>query len=136
MQMVSTPVYSSTSGTRPSPPRAFCCCSVLENRGDDHLPVVAIDTVTGTLQRQQPGTGDFYGQNLAMLAREHRVGDAVDDERRGSDRRQGLRRSFAVGHEVMVLHRGEVARPLNVAADELTHSGPSNARSPPARMRE
>jgi hypothetical protein len=28
-----------------------------------------------------------------------------------------------VGHEVVVLHRGEVARPLDVAADELPDSG-------------
>jgi hypothetical protein len=58
-----------------------------------------------------------------MLEREHRVGGAVDDERRGGDRRQRLRRSFAVGHEIVVLDRGEVSRPLNVAADELTDSG-------------
>src|SRR6266542_164824 len=66
-----------------------------------------------------------------MLAREHRVGDAVDDERPGSDRRQGLRRSFAVGHEVVVLHRGEVARPLNVATKRLNSAvGGGRSRSP------
>src|SRR3954447_15144537 len=49
------------AGTRPSPPRAVCSRSVLENRGDDRLPVVASDTMTGTLHREQPGTGDFHG---------------------------------------------------------------------------
>src|SRR3954453_2595896 len=97
--------------------------SVLENRGDDHLPVVPIETVTGTLRSEELGTGNVRGQNLAMLEREHRVGGAVDDERRGSDRRQAVRRSVAVGYEVVVLHRGEVARPLEVTEEERTYSG-------------
>src|SRR5918994_1331096 len=95
-QMVSTRRLLEREWARPSRPRAFCGCSVLENGGDDRLPVVAMNTVTRTLQRQQPGAGDLSAQNLAVLAREHRVGDAVDDERRGSDRTQRLRRSFAV----------------------------------------
>src|SRR6266487_75615 len=47
--------------------------------------------------------------------------EVPERERHGRNR---MVRSFAVGHEVVVLHRGEVARPLNVAADELTASGP------------
>ena len=59
--MVSSPVTRAPVGRGQSPPRPFRCRSVLENRGDHHLPVVPIDTVTGTVQRQQPGTGDVRG---------------------------------------------------------------------------
>ena len=46
---------------------------VLDDGGDDGLPVGAIDPVTGSLQRQQPRTGDLLGQRLAVREWEHRI---------------------------------------------------------------
>ena len=59
---------------------------VMEDRGHDGRPIGSVDAVAGSIDRQQRGAGDLLGQHLAVCEREHRVGRAVDHQRRHGDR--------------------------------------------------
>ena len=81
----------------------------------------SIDPVTGTIEAQQPGVGDLKRQRLPVCDREHRIRGAVDDQGGRADRRQGFALPAPVRDEVMVLEGGEVARALDVAANEFSN---------------
>ena len=59
---------------------------VSEDRGHDGRPIGLVDAVAGSIERQQRGAGNLLGQRLAVREREHRVGRAVDHQRRRRDR--------------------------------------------------
>src|SRR4051794_12040997 len=92
---------------------------VAEDRLRDRVPVGPVDPVTGSLQRDQPRTRDLRGQRLTVREREHWISGSVDDERRRRDRGERLVYALVGPDGIVVLRGGEVARPLDVAADEL-----------------
>jgi hypothetical protein len=92
---------------------------VLGDGSHDGRSVGSLDTMTGSLQREQPGGGDLVGQSPAVLEWEHRVRTAVDHQRGRGYRGEGPAGLRTLRQDVVVLRRGEVAGPRHVATDQL-----------------
>ena len=90
-----------------------------EDGAGDGLPVGSFDSVSGSVEREQPCTGDLPGQRLSVLEREHRIRRAVDHQCGDGDRGQRFAGQLAFGGQAVVLGSGDVARARRRGAQAL-----------------
>ena len=106
---------------------------VHEDRVGDGLPVGSLDSVSGSLEREQPCTGNFPGERLSVLEREHRVIRAVNQQRGDGDRGQRLTR-LALRSQAVFQAAMSCARSTSLRTSSRVAAS-SNWRAPPATMR-